>query len=86
MSARKRPAGMLGAVALVAVTLMAIGLTFDIVGDDEAAFWIGAETGGALAIGAVAGAFVVAVIHVRDLLSKQGEKRSRGGRHAEPHA
>jgi hypothetical protein len=72
---------MLGAVALVAVALLAIGLALDIVADDEAAFWIGAEAGGALAIGAVAGAFVVAVIHVRDLLSKQGERRSKGGRH-----
>ena len=77
-----RNAGMGGVLFLCCAAATVAGVAGDFLNAQDTAFWLGAETGGAAAIGAGAAAFaVIAGIAARLLLARRAED-AKGGRRA----
>lgn len=84
MSSPKPPrnAGMGGVLFLFCAAATAAGVGGDFLNTQDTPFWLGAETGGAAAIGAGAAAFVVLTGFAARLLLAGRQKEAKGERRA----
>lgn len=87
MTKQTKPAsgGVAGVLFVCCAAAAAAGVVFDVFSNEDAAFWLGAQAGGAAAIGAGAAAFaVIAAYAARYLLmggrgKGDGEERGSAG-------
>lgn len=85
MSNGKKPsrnAGMGGVLVLICAAAAAAGVAGDFINTQDTPFWLGAETGGAAAIGAGAAAFVVLAGFAARLVLAGRTKDPKGERRA----
>lgn len=90
MNKEAKPAqsGIAGVLFVCCAAACAAGIAADFLSNDEVAFWLGAQDGGAAAIGAGVAAFAAASAYVANAVLTRGGRGAgkKGGRHADTDA